>query len=637
MMRALLLVAAWCGGAFAFSFPLSANQALAAALIPAPRDQPFAGEIHLEVDASDVDRRIVHVKETINGLAADAVLLYPKWLPGTHAPEGPIDRLAGLMMTAHGTPISWTRDTINVYAFRPHLPAGTTSLELSFDYLSPTSEKVGDPEMTREMLILELNDVILYPAGHFARRIPVSAVAELPQGWTHATALEAQAQSGNRTTFERASLETLIDSPVYAGRFGAVIELDPATHVRLDVFADRPELLEARPEVIAAHRSLITQAYRLFGSHHYRHYDFLFALSDQIPPGGLEHHQSSEDNTTALYFADWDGTPYDRDVLAHEFTHSWNGKFRRPADLWTPSYEVPMQDSLLWVYEGQTEYWGFVLTARAGLWSKAQALDVWAENAAWHSSIAGRAWRPLQDTTNDEIINPRRPMSWGSFQRYEDYYDEGALMWLDVDTLIRERSAGKRSLDDFAASFFGVKDGSFVPLTYTFEDLVKALNLVEPYDWADFLRQRLDGVARPAPLDGLARGGYRLVYTDKQNEFEKSRETERKVTMLRYSMGVDIDTTGTVTNVMWNSPAFQAAITEGMQIIAVNGETYTADLLKRTITAAVARPGPIELILKLSDRYHVAHVDYHGGLRYPHLERDAKAISLLEAILAPRS
>jgi predicted metalloprotease with PDZ domain len=637
MMRALLLVAAWCGGAFALSFPLSANQALAAALIPAPRDQPFAGEIHLEVDASDVDRRIVHVKETINGLAADAVLLYPKWLPGTHAPEGPIDRLAGLTMTAHGTPISWTRDTINVYAFRPHLPAGTTSLELSFDYLSPTSEKVGDPEMTREMLILEWNDVILYPAGHFARRIPVSAVAELPQGWTHATALEAQAQSGNRTTFERVSLETLIDSPLYAGRYGAVIELDPATHVRLDVFADRPELLEARPEVIAAHRSLITQAYRLFGSHHYRHYDFLFALSDQIPPGGLEHHQSSEDNTTALYFADWDGTPYDRDVLAHEFTHSWNGKFRRPADLWTPSYEVPMQDSLLWVYEGQTEYWGFVLTARAGLWSKAQALDVWAENAAWHSSIAGRAWRPLQDTTNDEIINPRRPMSWGSFQRYEDYYDEGALMWLDVDTLIRERSAGKRSLDDFAASFFGVKDGSFVPFTYTLEDLVKALNLVEPYDWADFLRQRLDGVARPAPLDGLARGGYRLVYTDKQNEFEKSRETERKVTMLRYSMGIDVDEAGTIVNVMWNSAAFQAAITEGMQIIAINGETYTADLLKRTITAAVARPGPIELILKLSDRYHVAHVDYHGGLRYPHLERDAKAISLLEAILAPRS
>jgi predicted metalloprotease with PDZ domain len=393
--------------------------------------------------------------------------------------------------------------------------------------------------------------------------------------------------------------------------------------------------------VIAAHRSLVTQAYQLFGSHHYQHYDFLFGLSDQIPFSGTEHHQSSEDSTIPLYFADWDDTPYDRDLLAHEYAHSWNGKFRRPADLWTPSYEVPMQDSLLWVYEGQTEYWGFVLTARAGLWSKTQALDVWAENAAWHSSIAGRAWRPLQDTTNDEIINPRRPMSWESWQRFEDYYDEGALIWLDADTLIRERSAGKRSLDDFAAHFFGVNDGSFVPLTYTFEDLVKALNVVEPYDWAGFLRQRLDGVARPAPLDGLARGGYRVIYTDKQNEYEKGRETERKVTTLRYSIGIDIDeedgAEGTIINVMRGSPAFEAAITEGMQIIAINGETYSADLLKRTITAATTRPGPIELILKLKNRYCVAHVDYHGGLRYPHLERDATATPLLDAILAPRT
>jgi predicted metalloprotease with PDZ domain len=638
MMRTLLLAAAWCGG-IALLVSQAANQAIAAAPIPAPRDLPFAGEIHLDVDASDVNRRIVHVKETINGLAPDTVLLYPEWLPGTHAPEGPIDRLAGLTITAGGKAIAWTRDTVNVYAFRPRLPAGTSSLELAFDYLSPTSGKVGTLQMTQEMLILDWNDVILYPAGHFARQIPVSAKAKFPQGWTRATALEVQAQTGDETSYARASLETLIDSPVYAGRYATVIDLDPATRVRLDLFADRPELLEARPEVIAAHRALVTQAYRLFGSHHYRHYDFLLTLSDQIPYSGTEHHQSSEDSTDQLYFADWDGTPYDRDLLAHEFAHSWNGKFRRPADLWTPSYEVPMQNSLLWVYEGQTEYWGFVLAARAELWSRTQALDAWAENAAWHSSIAGRAWRPLQDTTNDEIINPRRPMSWESWQRFEDYYDEGALIWLDADTLIRERSAGKRSLDDFAAHFFGVNDGSYVPVTYTFDDLVKALNLVEPYDWAAFLRQRLDGAPRPAPLDGLARGGYRLIYTDKQNEYGKARESGRKVTTLRYSLGVDIDEkddTGTIINVMWGSPAFEAAVTEGMQILAINGEAYSADLLKRTITAAATRPGPIELILKLNDRYRVAHLDYHGGLRYPHLERDATAKPLLDEILAPR-
>ena len=638
MMRTLLLAAVWYGGSFALLAPPVANQAVAAASIPAPRDQPFAGEIHLDVDASDVDRRIVHVKETISGLSADTVLLYPKWLPGTHAPEGPIDRVAGLTMTSGGKTVSWTRDTVNVYAFRPHLPAGTSSLELRFDYLSPTSGKVGDAQMTQELLVLEWNDVILYPAGHFARQIPVSASARFPQGWTQATALEPQAHTGDLTSYERVSLEVLIDSPVYAGRYADIIDLDPATRVRLDIFADRPELLEASPVVIAAHRSLVTQAYRLFGSHHYRHYDFLFSLSDQIPFSGLEHHQSSEDSTNPLYFLDWDRTAYDRDLLAHEFAHSWNGKFRRPADLWTSSYEVPMQNSLLWVYEGQTQYWGYVLTARAGLWSKTQSLEAWAENAAWYSSIAGRAWRPLQDTTNDEIINPRRPMSWDSWQRYEDYYDEGALIWLDADTLIRERSAGKRSLDDFAARFFGVGDGSFVPLTYTFEDLVRALNAVEPYDWADFLRQRLDGVARQAPLAGLARGGYRLVYSDKPNEYEKSREAMNKATLLRFSLGLAIDEKdGTITDVMWNSPAFGAGITEGMQILAVNGESYSADLLKRTITAAATRSDRIELILKLNDRYRVAHVDYHGGLRYPHLERDPATPALLDAVLAPRT
>jgi predicted metalloprotease with PDZ domain len=636
MMRTLLLVATCCG--FALLVPPIANLASAGASIPTPRDQPFAGEIHLDVDASDVDRRIVHVKETISGLAPDTVLLYPKWLPGTHAPEGPIDRLAGLTLTAGGKVVSWTRDTVNVYAFRPQLPVGTSSLEISFDYLSPTSGKVGSTQMTQELLILEWNDVILYPAGHFARQILVSASARFPEGWTQATALVAQAHAGDRTSYERVSLETLIDSPVFAGRYAITIDLDSATRVRLDVFADRPELLEANPAVIASHRSLVTQAYRLFDSRHYQHYDFLFTLSDQIPPNGLEHHQSSENSTIPLYFVDWDSTPYDRDLLAHEFTHSWNGKFRRPADLWTSSYEIPMQNTLLWVYEGQTQYWGFVLTARAGLWSRIQALEVWAENAAWFSSIAGRAWRPLQDTTNDEIISQRRPLSFRSWQRFEDYYDEGALIWLDADTLIRDRSAGKRSLDDFAARFFGLHDGSFVPLTYTFEELVRALNAVEPYDWAAFLHERLDGVARPAPLAGIARGGYHLVYTDKENEFEKSRESERKVTLLRYSLGVDIDEKeGTIINVMWGSPAFQAAITEGMQILAINGEKYSGALLKRTITAATTRSGQIELILKLNDRYRVAHVDYRGGLRYPHLERDATATPLLDAILAPRT
>jgi predicted metalloprotease with PDZ domain len=579
----------------------------------------------------------VHVRETVTGLAPGAVLLYPKWLPGTHAPEGPIDRFAGLAVSSDGKPVPWSRDTVEVYAIRLQLPHSASTVEVSFDYLSPTSEKVGPTEITRDLLMLEWNEVVLYPAGYYARQIPVQASLKIPAGWKLASALAQGSSDGSPVMLEHTNLETLIDSPVFAGRYASRIDLDAATGVHLDVFADRADLLETTPEIVAAHKALVTQAYRLYGSHHYAHYDFLFGLSDQLPSIGLEHHQSSEDTTDPEYFIDWEGTPYGRDLLAHEFTHSWNGKFRRPADLWTPSYEVPMQDSLLWVYEGQTQYWGLVLTARAGLWSREQALDAWAELAAYYSTLPGRRWRPLQDTTNDEIINPRRPQSWGGYQRFEDYYDEGALIWLEVDTLIRERSGEKRSLDDFARRFLGIKPGSVAPVTYTFEDVVKALNEVEPYDWAGFLRERLDTVAR-APLGGLARGGYRLVYSDRQSDYQKAEETQRKRVDLEHSVGLEIDDKdGTIDAVTWDSPAYKAGLTEGMQILAVNGTSYSADLLKRTIRAAKASPAPIVLILRKADRYTIASLDYSGGLRYPHLERDASAPARLDQILTPRS
>jgi predicted metalloprotease with PDZ domain len=615
----------------------AANSSTAAEPIAAPLDRPYPGEIRLAVDVTDVERRIVHVRESITGLAPGAVLLYPKWLPGTHAPEGPIERLAGLQVSAGGAPVPWSRDTVNMYAFRLQLPRGVSAVDLSFDYLSPTSDKVGPVEITRDLLMLEWNEVVLYPAGHFARQIPVKARISIPPGWKLACALEQSGREGVATDFTRVPLETLIDSPVFAGRYSSRIDLDAATGVHLNVFADRPDLLEASPEALAAHRALVTQAYKLFGSRHYSHYDFLFALTDQLPSVGLEHHQSSEDTSDPDYFTEWDSTSYGRDLLAHEFTHSWNGKFRRPADLWTPSYDVAMQDSLLWVYEGQTQYWGLVLTARSGLWSKPQALDAWAEVAAYFATLPGRRWRPMQDTTNDEIINPRRPMSWTSWQRFEDYYDEGALLWLEVDTLIRERSGGKRSLDDFASRFFGVNNGSWVPVTYTFADLVKALNEVEPYDWGSYLRQRVEALSRPAPLDGLKRGGYRLVYTDKESEYLKAEEAQRKRVLLQHSIGLDIDDKdGTIEEVAWESPAFKAGLTEGMQILAVNGASYSGDLLKRTIRVSKGSATPIVLILKKADRYIIGTLDYSGGLRYPHLERDPAVPARLDEILAPR-
>lgn len=607
--------------------------------IVAPQDRPYPGKLLVSVDATDLERRIVHVHETLSGIGGNPVLLYPKWLPGTHAPEGPIDRFAGLKITSQGVAVPWIRDTVDVYAFHLHPRAGTQTLDVDFDYLSPTSSNVGNSEISRDVLILEWNAVVLYPAGYFSRQIPAEASLKLPAGWTLGSALETASVDGAMTHFKPLSLETLIDSPVYAGRYTARLDLDPgaATPVHMNLFADKPESLAVKPDQLQAYRNLVKQAYALFGSHHYAHYDFLYSVSEQVEENGLEHHQSSEDGAEPDSFTEWDKNAAGRDLLAHEFTHSWNGKFRRPADLWTPNYDVPMQDSLLWVYEGQTQYWGEVLATRAGLWSLDQAHDMIALTAATYEHQAGRRWRALEDTTNDEIINPRRPLSWRSWQRFEDYYAEGSLIWLDVDTLIRERSQGARSLDDFAQAFFGIDNGSVTPVTYTFDGIVKALNAVAPYDWAAFLRKRVELADQPPPLDGLKRGGYTLTYTDAPNDLLKLHDTQRKRLSLQYSIGVEMDDkNATVLAVQWDSPAFKAKLTEGAQILAVNGVAYSGDVLTSAIRAAKDSAAPIELITKNGELFRVVTIDYHGGLRYPHLQRDTTTAPRLDEILAAR-
>jgi predicted metalloprotease with PDZ domain len=645
-MNPAILVSAICGALLALSqASASPGPAVTAPTtpIPAPRDRAYAGEIHLAVDATDLERRIVHVHETLNGAGADAILLYPKWLPGDHAPSGPIDRVSGLKITSGGVPVSWTRDPVDVFAFRLHPGAAARSLDIEFDYLSPTSSKVGPMQISRDVLLLEWNALVLYPAGFYVRQIPVEASVTLPSGWQLGSALETASTNGAQTTFKRTELETLVDSPVYAGRYTARLDLDPngVVPAHLDLFADRPEMLVVTPAQLQAHRSLVQQAYTLFGSHHFSHYDFLYSLSDQVVNQGLEHHQSSENGTDPDSFIKWDEHASDRDLLSHEFTHSWNGKFRRPADLWTPNYNVPMQDSLLWVYEGQTQYWGQVLAARSGLWSAQQALDQMAYTAAYFQLETGRQWRPLGDTTNDEIINPRRPQSWTDWQRFEDYYEEGKLIWLEADTLIREQSGGKHSLDDFARAFFGINDGSVTPVTYTFEDVVKALNAVQPFDWASFLHQRVDAINKEPPLEGLTRGGYRLVYTDAPSAILAADDAEHKRVDLLFSIGLTIDDEdkthqGMIKTVVFNSAAFKAKLTEGGQILAVNGIVYDADVLKEAIRAAKGGSQPIELIVRTGDRFRVARVDYYDGMRYPHLERQGTGPALLDAILEPR-
>jgi predicted metalloprotease with PDZ domain len=608
--------------------------------IAAPQDTPLAGRIELNVDATDLDRHIFRVTETVP-VPQDGklTLLLPKWLPGNHGPTGAIAALAGLVVTANGHEVPWLRDTVNMYAFHVAPPAGARSVQVQFQYLSPVEKSEGRVVTTPNMLDVQWRPEILYPAGYFERDILVHAALKLPAGWQFGTALEAERAGGDTTVFKPVTLNVLLDSPLYAGRYFERLDLDPggSAPVHLDVVADRPQDLVVKPEDLQAHRNLVRQAYRNFGGHHYNHYDFLLSLSDEMDGIGLEHHRSSEDGAGRSYFTDPDKSAAGRDLLPHEFTHSWNGKFRRPADLWSPDNNtVPERDSLLWVYEGQTEYWGQVLAARSGILKAAQLRDLLALEAADMAATPGRAWRNLQDTTNDPIISWHRPSAWQSYSRFGDYYVEGLLIWLDADTLIREKTNGTKSLGDFARAFFGVDDGAWLTETYTFDDVVHALNQVLPYDWAGFLRARLDGHGPGAPLDGLARGGWQLTYTAEKSALQKSDDGRRHRADFTYSLGLSVGHEGAVTSVLWDGPAFNAGMARGTKIVAINGLALdSASDLADAITDAKSGTAPIELLLKDGAHFRTVKIDYHGGLRYPHLERIAGTPDRLGDILAP--
>ncbi len=612
--------------------PNSAPEAIPVAdTIPAAREIPWPGTISLSVDATDIVHGIFLVTETIPIGAGPLTLLYPKWLPGTHSPSGPISRLAGLTVTSGGQSVPWRRDTVDVFAFHIDPPAGTTMLKVEFQFLAPTEESQGRIVTTPDMLNLQWNTVSLYPAGYYVRGIPFEASVTLPDGWKAATALEVASRSGSTIHYRPVAFDTLVDSPAFAGLNMRVETL--AAGVRLNIFADRPEQLAATDDQIRLHRNLVEQAVKLYGAQHYDHYDFLLALSDRQGGIGLEHHRSSENGVGGKYFLDWKESASIRDLLPHEYTHSWNGKFRRPADLWTPDYREPMQDTLLWVYEGQTEFWGVVLCARSGLLSKEDTLGSLAYTAATFDARAGRTWRPLIDTTNEPIMGFHGHQPWTSWQRSVDYYDESVLVWLDADSLIRQLSGGARSLDDFARAFFGVKDGDWGELTYNRGDIVGTLNGVQPYDWEKFLHERLEETSRHAPLDGLSRGGYKLVYTDTPGEWFKSNEKRRKITDLGSSGGLVLGKDGEVAGVAWDSPSFNAGLTLGTKLVAVNGRAYDVDDLKDTIKA---RRSPISLLVRTGDIYRTVVFNYDGGLRYPSLVRSGAGASSLDALLAPR-
>ena len=608
--------------------------------IVAPQDSPFPGQIELSVDATDLDRHVFRMTETVPVPAGQPLtLLFPKWIPGDHGPTGPLPSFAGLVVKAGGQTVPWTRDVVDMFAFHIAVPEGATSVQVQFQFLSPPEDREGRVVTTPNMLDVQWNPEILYPAGYFTRNISVHPTLTLPAGFKYGTALETESTDGARVTFKPVTVNVLLDSPLYAGRYFSRIDLDPhgVAPVHLDVVADRPEDLVVKPADLQAHRNLVQQAYKNFGSHHYNHYDFLLSLSDEMGGEGLEHHRSSENGVDRDYFTDLEKSAADRDLLPHEYTHSWNGKFRRPADLWSPDFNVlPERDSLLWVYEGQTQYWGQVLAARSGILTAEQIRDMIAVEAASMQAVPGRAWRALQDTTNDPILNSRRPLAWHSYSREEDYYVEGLLIWLDADTLIREKSNGAHSLSDFAKLFFGVDNGSWVTHTYTFDDVVAALNQVQPNDWAQFLRTRLDGHGPGAPLDGLTRGGWKLVYTGEPSAMQKAEEGRRKGADFTYSLGLTLGEEGAITGVLWGGPAYGAGIAKGVKLIAVNGLAFDdASDLSDAIKLAATNHAPIELLLRDGSHFRDVKIDYHAGLRYPHLERIPNTPDRLDDILAP--
>jgi len=611
--------------------------------IAEPRDQAYPGTIDLLVDASDVQRRIIRVHETVPVQTGRLTLLYPEWLPGTHAPEGPISSVGGLVVTANGKRVNWVRDRVNIFAFHIDVPSGTSSVDVEFEYLAPLQAADGRISMSSKILDLEWNTVVLYPAGYFSRCIQVTPSLRLPSGWQFASALDVGSHDGDLVHFKSTTLNTLVDSPLYAGinykRFD--LSTGPDNQVFLDVFADAPANLAVTPEQLRLHKNLVEQAQKLFGSHHYGHYDFLFSLSNTVGIIGLEHHQSSEDGLRTNYFTEWDRGIPNRDLLGHEYTHSWNGKFRRPADLWTPEFNVPMQDDLLWVYEGMTQYFGYVLTARSGLRSPEETRDLIARIAANFDVSPGRTWRPLVDTTNQPIVSERRPVPWVSWLRPEDYYNEGLLIWLDADTKIRELSGNKKSLDDFARLFFGIDNGSYVTQTYTLEDVVSGLNKVQPYDWENFLKTRVYELAPHTPEDGIARGGYRLEYSDTPPAWLKIEEgshddEDNAGISFATGIGVSLKTDGMVESVWWDSPAFKAGLTSGMQITAVNGTAFKLDVFRTAIADAEKSTKPIKLLLKRGDEFQTIDVDYHGGLRYPKLARIEGTPDRISSILTAR-
>jgi len=589
--------------------------------------------IKMNVDATEAARNVLHTTLTIPVKPGPFSLLYPKWIPGEHSPTGPINDMVGLRLSANGRTIPWTRDPVEMFAFSCEIPAGVSELNVAFDDVSQPGTT-----MSARLARVKWNRVLVYPRGMNSDAVRIDASIKLPGGWKFATALPVLRERRDDVEFKEVSLTELVDSPLIAGaNFRKLTLLSTPLLHEMDIVADTPAALEVRPETLLGWQNLVKEAYALYGARHYRSYHFLLTLSDVGGSEGLEHHESSEDGVGEKALSDPSQLIDLGDLLGHEYTHSWNGKYRRPADLTTPDFEQPMHGDLLWVYEGLTEYLGKVLPARSGLWTPENFRESIAAVAAEMDNQSGRKWRPLVDTATAVQFTYSSPRAWMNYRRRVDYYFEGLLLWMEADTIIRRQSQGKLSLDDFCHKFHGGPDTGPMVKTYTFDDIVNTLNQVTPYDWRGFLNERVNMIAVGAPLGGIANGGWKLVYDEKPNEEIRFNGQQRKFMNLTYSIGAIVSTDGVVLDVNPELPAARAGLAPGMKIVGVNGRAWSADALHDAIAATKKAATPIELRVDNGSFQENYKVTYRGGERYPHLERDATKPDLLSEIIKPHA
>jgi predicted metalloprotease with PDZ domain len=612
--------------------------AIAAGLLAASAGAGRA-PVQLEVDATDAPRNLLHTHLRIPAAPGPLTLFYPKWIPGEHSPSGPVNNVTGLRFAAAGRPLDWRRDAVDMFAFHLDVPAGADAVEVWFDFFPSTEggEYSSGQSATARLLDLSWNQLLLYPLADQPLAMPFAATLKLPEGWRFGTALPVARTSGNQVEFSTAPLETLIDSPVAAGEYLRTVDLSPGgpTPQVIHVVADSAADLAMTPEMCRHLTRLMAEANALFGAHHYRDYHFLLTLSDQVAHFGLEHHESSDDRLGEDYLTDDNSLRSGPDLLSHELTHSWNGKFRRPAGLATPDYQQPMRDELLWVYEGLTDYYGKVLGARCGLQTNDDFRETFALTAAMLEHRQGRQWRSLADTAVAAQMLYNSPGQGVNRRRSVDFYPEGDLLWLEADTLIRQRTQDRKSLDDFCRAFYGGANSAPQVRPYTYDDVVQSLTAVLPYDWNGFFQKRVYEVASQAPLGGITNGGWRLAWTNQVPDLLKIREDKRKFTDLNYSLGCSLSPEGNFGDVLPGSPADQAGLVQGMKLVAVNGRAWSAKLLRAAVAEAATNRAPVALLTENQDYYRTYSVDYHGGEQYPVLERLPTQPDLLDEITKP--